>query len=67
MLHIPKIADYLKALTDEGKKDFVVLINILNIREKNYIQNQVKKKYLGKVVESAYSFLSMHDEGEAKL
>ena len=39
MLHIPKIADYLKALTDKGKKDFVVLINILNIREKNYIQN----------------------------
>ena len=33
MLYIPKIADYLKILTDEEEKDFEVinLVNILNL------------------------------------
>ena len=45
MLHIPKIGDYLKILTDDEVKNFVVinfgkyLINILNLQEKNFILN----------------------------
>ena len=45
MLHIPKIGDYLKILSDNEVKNFVVinfgkyLINILNLQEKNFILN----------------------------
>ena len=50
MLYIPKIDDYLKILTDEEVKDFVVkiLVNILNLQEKN--------KILGKLLNPFISF-----------
>ena len=42
MLYIPKIDDYLRILMKVEVKDFVAinfLVNILNLQEKNCIQN----------------------------
>ena len=38
---MPKIADYLKILTDQEMKDFVLinLVNFLNLRKENCILN----------------------------
>ena len=49
MLYIPKIGDYLKIMTDDEVKDFVVI----NFGE-----------YFRKVVESLYIFLTTPDEVE---
>ena len=64
MLYILKIGDYLKILTDDEVKDFVV-INFEGFfkpsREKLY-SNLSEKKDLRKVTESLYIFLATPDE-----
>ena len=66
MFFISKTADYLKVLTDEGKKNFV-LINFgeyfRSMREKLY-SKQVKKKYPRKLFELFYTFLTLTDQVE---
>ena len=60
MLYIPKIGDYLKILTDDNVKDFVVI----NFSE--YFKSTTEKLYskltevrdLRKVAESLYIFLT---------
>ena len=58
MLYMQKIGDYLKILTDDEVKDFVVKIfgEYLNLRKKNCIQNFVKNKILEKLLNCFISF-----------
>ena len=58
MLHIPKIDDYLKILTDEEVKDFVAT----NFCE--YFKSTREKQNLRKVATSLYVFLTTLDEVE---
>ena len=66
MLHIPKIGDYLKIVTDEEVKDF------LAISFSKYLKSTRKKLYsklseeqnLRKVAELLYIFLTTPDEAE---
>ena len=66
MLHIPKIGDYLKIVTDEEVKDF------LAISFSKYLKSTRKKLYsklseeqnLRKVAEWLYIFLTTPDEAE---
>ena len=53
MLFIPKIDDYLKILTDNKVKDFVVPVLHSKLCE---------KKNIRKLVESLYIFLTIPDE-----
>ena len=67
MLYIPKTDDYLKILTDDEVKDFVV-INFdeyfKSTKEKLRSKLNVEQN-LRKVVESLYIFLATPDEVEA--
>ena len=49
---MPKIADYLKILTDEEVKDFGVInyVIVLNQRQKSFTINYVKKEILEKLL-----------------
>ena len=58
MLYIPKINDYLKNLTDENLKDFVVI----NFSE--YFKSIREEQNLRKVAKSLYIFLTTPDEVE---
>ena len=58
MLHIPKIDDYLKILTDEEVKDFVAI----NFSE--YFKSIREEQNLRKVAKSLYFFLTAPDEVE---
>ena len=58
MLHIPKIDDYLKILTDEEVKDFVAI----NFNE--YFKSTREKQNLRKIAKSLYIFLTTPDEVE---
>ena len=63
MLYIPKIADYLKILTDQEVKDFVLITFdecFESTREALY--SKLSEKYLRKVLESFYTFLTKPDE-----
>ena len=66
MLHILKIQDYLKILTDEEVKDFVA-INFSeyfkSLREKLYSKRN-EEQNLRKVTKSLYIFLATPDEIE---
>ena len=66
ILYIPKITNYLKILTNNEVKDFV-LTNFgafsKLIREELY-SNLSEEKSLGKVVELFYSFLTTPDEAK---
>ena len=60
MLYIPKIADYLKILTDEVVKDFLLIIldeYFKSAKEKIH-PKQNEEKNLGKVAGWLYSFLA---------
>ena len=65
-MYIPKIGDYLKILTDDEVKDFVI-INFSEyskfIREKLYYK-LCEEYNLRKVAESVYIFLTTPDEIE---
>ena len=58
MLYIPKIDDYLKILTDEEVKNFVVI----NFSE--YFKSLREEQNLRKVAKSLYIFLTTPDEVE---
>ena len=58
MLHIPKIDDYLKLLTDEEVKDFVAT----NFSE--YFKSIREEQNLTKVAKLLYIFLTTSDEVE---
>ena len=58
MLHIPNIDDYLKILTDEEVKDFLV------INFNKYFKSRKEEKNLRKVAELLYIFLTTPDEVE---
>ena len=58
MLHIPKINDYLKILTDEGVKDCV------NLNFSEYFKTIMEKKNLRKVTKSLHIFLRKPDKVE---
>ena len=58
MLHIPKIDDYLKLLTDEEVKDFVAI----NFNE--YFKSVREEQALRKVAKSLYIFLITFDKIE---
>ena len=58
MLHIPKIDDYIKILTDEKVEAFVAI----NFSE--YSKSIRKKQNLGRVARSLYIFLTTPDEVE---
>ena len=58
MLHVLKIDDYLKILTNEEVKDFVVI----NFSE--YFKSRGEEQNLRKVVKSLYIFLTIPDEVE---
>ena len=58
MLHIPKIEDYLKILTDEEVKDFVAI----NFSE--YSKSKIEEQNLIKVAKLVYIFLTTPDEVE---
>ena len=45
MWYIPKIHDYLKILTDEEVKNFVAIMNILNLQEKNKILEKLLNRF----------------------
>ena len=50
MLHIPKIDDYLKILTDEGVKDCI------NLNFSEYFKTIMEKKILEKLLNRFISF-----------
>ena len=58
MLHIPKIDDYIKILTDENVEAFVAI----NFSE--YSKSIRKKQNLRRVARSLYIFLTTPDEVE---
>ena len=58
MLHIPKIDDYLKILTDEELKHFVAIIF------SEYFKSTRESTSLRKVAKSFYIFLTTADEVE---
>ena len=58
MLYIPKIDDYLKILTDEEVKDFVVI----NFSE--YFKSTTEEQNLRKIAKLLYIFLTTHEEVE---
>ena len=64
MLHIPKIYDYLKILTDDEVKDFVAIHFsefLKSAREKLYSKLN-EEQNLRKVAKSLYIFLTTPDE-----
>ena len=64
MLYMPKITHYLKILTEDEMKDFVIIDfgeYFKSTREKLYSKRS-EEKNLRKVVESFYSFLKMPDK-----
>ena len=61
MLHIPKMDDYIKILTDEKVKDF----ESINFSE--YFRSIREKQDLRKVAKSLYIFLTIPDEVEKYL
>ena len=66
MFCIPTIDDYLKILTDDEMKDFVVINSgeyFKSTREKLYSKLS-RKQNLRKVVESLYIFATTHNEVE---
>ena len=66
MLYMPKVADYLKILTDEEMKDFVVITFgecFKSMRELLY-SKLGEKKSLRKVDETFYTFSITSDEVE---
>ena len=58
MLHIPKIDDYLKILTDEEVKEFVA------INFSKYFKSTREAQSLRKIAKLLYIFLTIHDEEE---
>ena len=63
-MYIPNIGDYLKILTDDELKDFLVIDfgkYFKSAREKMY-SNLSEERNLRKVVESLYIFLTTPDE-----
>ena len=61
MLHIPKMDDYIKILTDEKVKDF----ESINFSE--YFRSIREEQDLRKVAKSLYIFLTIPDEVEKYL
>ena len=57
-MHIPKVDDYLKILTDEDVKDFVA------INFSKYFNSIREEQNLRKVTKLPYIFLTTHDEVE---
>ena len=69
MLYNPKIGDYLKILTDDKVKDFVVIYfggYFKSARKKLYSKLN-EEPFLRPVVESLYIFLTTLDEVENML
>ena len=58
MLHIPKIDDYLKILTNEEVESFVV------IRFSEYLKSIREEQNLRKIAKFLYIFLTIPDEVE---
>ena len=66
MLHIPKIDDYLKILTDNEKKDYVVEYfgEYFKSRKKKLCSKLCEKQNIRKLAELLYIFLTTPDEVE---
>ena len=66
MLHIPKIGDYLKILTDDEVKDFVVInfVEYSKSMKEILYSNLYELQNIRKIAESLYIFLITPDEVE---